>query len=163
MGGEDAFLPDLGYVGFIDRPGGAAAQLLLKQGEGQQGRVAFIHVVNIHAMAEGAGHARSAHAEDNLLLQAIVSIAAVEVVGEAAVPTGVSVDVGIEQINGHDVAVASDEIIAPGADGNDSILNADRDAHRFLGAEIGRIPRLDIFALGTFGVAVLPEIALAVQ
>ena len=59
-------------------------------------------------MAQGLRHAHAAHAEHNLLLQAIVGVAAVEMIGEAAVPAGVALEVGVEQIDGNDVAGAAD-------------------------------------------------------
>jgi hypothetical protein len=130
VGGEDALAAhhiDVGFGGGAQR---SAAQLPFKQRQGEQRGVAFVHVVDVDPVAEGVGHARAAHAEHDLLLQAVVGVAAVEMIGEAAIPARVAVDVGIEQVDGHDVAGAALHVVAPGAHGHDAVFHRDGDARR---------------------------------
>ena len=163
MGGEDAPLPHLFDVGFRGRAQRPAAQLALKQRQRQQRRVALIHMKDIDPVAQSAGHAQPAHAENNLLLQAVVGVAAVEVVSQPAVPAGVALQVGIEQKDGHHMSVAAGHVVAPGAHRHNAVL--DRDCHPgwLLGAEIGGVPRLHFFGLQARGVEVLLKVALAMQ
>ena len=130
--GEDALLAHLLDVGFSGRAQRSAAQLALKQRQRQQRRVAFVHVVDVYPVAERMGHARAAHAEHNLLLQAVVGVAAVEVIGQAAIPARVAVQIGVEQVDGHHVAVAAHQVVAPGAHGHDAVFHGDRDPRRLL-------------------------------
>ena len=108
-------LPHLRDVGFGRRAQRAAAQLALEQRQRQQRRVAFIHVVDVYPQAQSIGHAHAAHAQHDLLLQAVVGVAAVQVVGQAAIPARVAVEIGVEQIDRHDVPVAALHVVAPGA------------------------------------------------
>jgi len=85
--GEDALAAHLFYVGLGGCAEGSAAQLALKQRQSQQSRVALVHVVDVYFVAERVRHAHAAHAQHNLLLQAIVGVAAVEMIGEAAIPS----------------------------------------------------------------------------
>src|SRR5258708_4757625 len=113
--------------------------------------------------SQRVGHANATHAQNDFLLQAIVGVAAIKVVGESAVPTRVSVDVRIQKVDGHDVAGAAHQVVAPGANGDGSVLNNNRGARSFFGAEVGGIPSLDFLRLGAGGVEVLLEVALAVK
>ena len=123
----------------------------------------FVHVVDIDAVAEGVRHARAAHAQHDLLLQAVVCVAAVQVIGQAAVPSGVAVEVGIEKVDGHDMSGAAAHVVAPGAHGNNAVFNGDRDTGRFLNAESIRVPGLNFFALHTGAVEMLLEVPFAMQ
>ena len=81
----------------------AAAHLPFQQRQCQQRCVAFVHVIYIHAQAQRMEQAHTAHAQDNLLLQAIVRIAAIEMVGQAAVPRCIAFNICIEQKDRHHV------------------------------------------------------------
>jgi hypothetical protein len=163
MGGENAFLAHLLNVGFGSRAKRAAAELPLKQRQGEQGCVALVHVVNVDPVAQRMHHANAAHAEHNLLLKAVVGVSAVEVVGEAAIPSGVAVHIRVEEVDRHYVSVAADEVITPRAHGNGTVLYGDGNPGGLFGAEVGWIPGLDILALHSGFIKVLPEVALAVQ
>ena len=78
--------------------------------------MALVHVIDLGLAAEGVEERDAAEAEDGLLTEAVVGVAAVEVVGESAVPGVVAVDVGVEEEDGNDVAGDSDDVEAPGAD-----------------------------------------------
>ncbi len=163
VGGEDALfahLLDVGLGGLAER---AAAELALEEGEGEQRGVALVHVVDVEAVAEGVGHADAAHAQHDLLLEAVVGVAAVEMIGEAAVPAGVRVQIGVEEVDWDGVAVATDEVVAPSAQGDHAAFDGHRYAGRLLGAEISRIPGLDVLTLGAGAVQVLLEVSLAVD
>ncbi len=151
------------HVDFGDAVEWAAAKLGLKQREGEQRGVAFVHVINVYAMAQGIDHADAAHAEDDLLLEAVVGVAAVEVVGEAAIPGGVLGQVGVQKIDGDDVAGATHHVIAPGAHGDDAVFDGDGDSGSLYLAEIGRLPRLDVLGLPTLLIQALTEVAFAMQ
>ena len=105
--GEDALAAHLLDVGLGGRAQRSAAQLPLQQRQRQQRRVAFVHVVDVYTQAQRVGHAHAAHAQHDLLLQAVVGVAAVQVIGQAAIPARVSFEIGIEQVDGHHVPEAA--------------------------------------------------------
>ncbi len=78
--------------------------------------MALVHVVDLGSAAEGVEHVDAAEAEDGLLAEAVEAVAAVEVVGEAAIPGVIAFDVGVEEEDGEDVAGDAGDIVAPGAD-----------------------------------------------
>src|SRR5580704_14605106 len=120
-------------------------------------------MIDVYMQAQRVGHPDAAHAQHDLLLQAVVGVAAVEMVGQATIPARVSFQIGVEKVDGHDVPGASFKVVAPGAHGYDSLFHRYRDARRFFGAEIGWIPRLDVLALDSRLVDVLLKISFAVQ
>ncbi len=69
----------------------------------------------------------AAEAEDRLLTEPVVGVAAVEMVGKMAVPFVVAFDVGVEQEDGDDVAGDADDVEAPGADENFASLHGQSD------------------------------------
>ena len=164
VGGEDAAAGEHARRRMVRRgTQRTATQFALKQRQGEQSRVALVHVVDVDLQPESVGHADAAHAEHDLLLEAVVRVAAVEVVGKAAIPAGVFFDVGIEQIDGNDVAGAAFEVVAPGAHGNGAVFNGDGNAGRLLAAVVGWIPGLNLLGLRAGGVKMLLEVALAMQ
>ena len=66
--------------------------------ETAEGGVPFVHVANGGVLAEGLEGANAADAEDDLLLDAGLLVAAVELGGDAAIFLAVLRDVGIEQV-----------------------------------------------------------------
>ena len=72
--GEDALLLDaveVGFGGSGDRAAAELAELVLEQADGEQGRVALVHVVHLGATTEGVKEVDAAEAEDRLLAEAI--------------------------------------------------------------------------------------------
>ena len=65
--------------------------------------------------AERAQHAHAADAEHDLLAQAVVLVAAVEVVGERRSGLGVLRQVGVEQQDRHVVAADAAHLVVPRA------------------------------------------------
>ena len=161
--GEDAPPAHRGEISFSGRAERSAAQLAFKQRQGEQCRVAFVHVVHIHPVAKRVGHASSAHAQHNLLLQAVVAVAAVKVIGQTAVPSRINLKIRIKKIDRDHVPVSSYQVIAPCTHGNNAVFHRNRDTRRLLGAEVRRIPLLNVFALNAFAVEMLLEESLAVQ
>ena len=84
--GEDALFRTCSMSASVAASSGPPPSCALQQGQRQQRRVAFVHVVDIDAAAQRVRHAHSAHAQHNLLLQAVVGVAAIQVVGQTAVP-----------------------------------------------------------------------------
>ena len=125
--------------------------------------MALVHVTDFRLHAEGVQEVNAAEAEDGLLAEAIVGVATVEVVGEAAVPGVVAVDVGVEQEDGDDVAGVADDVEAPRAERELAALEGD--GNRLVGRGKGRFGRPDDVALGllTVGVEVLFEVAAAMD
>ena len=101
--------------------------MLFEQADGQERGVALVHVVDLGFTAEGVEQSDAAEAEDGLLTEAVVGVAAVEMVGEAAVPGVVAFDVGVEQEDGDDVAGDADDVEAPGADEDLAALHGEGD------------------------------------
>ena len=161
--GEDALAAhvlDISLSGGAQR---AAAKLALKQGQRKQRGVAFVHVIDVYTHSESIGHAHAAHAEHNFLLHAIVFVAAVKMVGKAAVPAGIELKVGIEQVNGNDVAKAALDVVAPGTHGDDAIFDKNCNASRLFCAEIGGVPGLHGLGLLSAGGEMLLKVPFAVQ
>ncbi len=123
VGGEDALAAHLSHVDLSGRAQRTTAQLALKERLREQRRVPLVHVIDVYFQAERIGHARTAHTQHNLLLQAVVGVAAIQVIGEPAIPAGVAVQVSIQQIYRHHVSVAAFEVIAPGAHGDDAVFH----------------------------------------
>ncbi len=91
----------------VAAPSGPPPSLALQQRQRQQRRVALVHVVHVHAQSQRMRHAHAAHAQHNLLLQAVIRIAAVQVIRQPAIPTGILVEIGVQQINRHHVPEAA--------------------------------------------------------
>src|SRR5579862_9719115 len=89
--------------------------------------MAFVHVIDLGLAGEGVEERDSAEAEDGLLAEAVVGVAAVEVIGELAVPGVVAIDVGVEEEDGDDVAGDTDDVEAPGANMDFPALHGDGD------------------------------------
>ncbi len=82
VGREDAvFLHESPSRG---RSGTSAAQLFAEELEGQEGRVAFVHMEHGRLDAEGAQEADAADAQDDLLADPGPLVAAVDVGGQVA-------------------------------------------------------------------------------
>ena len=106
---------------------------------------------------------QAAQAENDFLRKAISLVAAIEAIGQVAVPFGVFGNVGVEQIDGDDVAVDTQHVVFPGANPDLPLFDLDRDAavDRFEGA-FG-FPLLRLLGLLARGVEILAEISLAVD
>ena len=63
--------------------------------------MAFVRVEDLHVESERFEHAHAAHPEEDLLLQPMLDVAAVEAVGDLADVGRVLVDVGVEQVERH--------------------------------------------------------------
>ena len=163
VGGEDALLLDGFGVGLGGGAEGSGSNAGFEQADGEKGGVALVHVADFGLHAEGVQEVNAAEAEDGLLAEAIVGVATVEVVGEAAVPGVVAVDVGVEQEDRDDVAGVADDVEAPGAEGDLAALHGDGDG--LVGGGEGRFGRPDDVALGllAMGVEVLLEVAAAMH
>ena len=83
--------------------------------------------IDLGLTVEGVEQSDAAEAEDGLLTEAVVGVAAVEMVGEAAVPGVVAFDVGVEQEDGDDVAGDADDVEAPGANEDLAALHGEGD------------------------------------
>ena len=77
--------------------------------------MSLVHVVGIDPVAQRMNHAHSAHAQHNLLLQAVVGIPPIQVIGQAAIPARVFLQVRVQQVDRHNVSVAAHQFIAPTA------------------------------------------------
>jgi hypothetical protein len=89
--------------------------------------VALIHVAHLGLAAQGVQQMNAAEAEDGLLAEAVVGIAAIEVVGELAVPGIVALHVGVEQKDRNHVARDADDVKTPGAEGDLAALELEVD------------------------------------
>ncbi len=127
--------------------------------EGEEPGVALVEVEHLRVDTEGAQCPHAADAEDDLLAQAMVGVAAVEAVGDRHTVGGVAFDVGVEEVQRHPADVG-----APHAD-RDGIAG-EVDGHTDAG--VGEPERLRVhvqavFLLPTVGVELLVEVALGVQ
>ncbi len=124
---EDALLAyglDVGLSGLAQ---GFARELFFEQRDGEQRRVALVHMVDVELAAERVQQGDAAESEHGLLTEAVVGVAAVEVIGEVAVPGVVALNIGVEQEDGDDVAGDADDVEAPGADQQLASLQGERE------------------------------------
>ncbi len=163
MGGEDALAADGFDVGLGGVAQWRAVHARFEQPEGEQRGVALIHVVDLGLAAEGVEQRRCRRDEDGLLAKAVVGVAAVEMVGEVAVPGIVAVDVGVEQKDGDDVAGDAGDVKAPGAEQHSPALHIDGDD--LIGRGKDRLRRPGHVGLGLLAlkIEVLLEVAAAMD
>ncbi len=163
VGGEDAALADGVEFGVGGVAEGATGRVLLEEAEGEEGGVAFVHVMDFYLIAELFEDADAAEAEDGFLTEAVVGVSAIELVGEATVPGIVGVNVGVEEIDGDDVAGDTDDVVAPGANHDEAILNGDGGDGAEGLEEIFRGPDDGGFRLLAFEGEMLVEISAAME
>ena len=140
------------------------AHLLVEQLENEKRRMAFVHVEAVDLLvAERAKHADAADAEHILLAEAIMLIAAVEVLAQAPILLVVARDVGIEVDHRDDAPRNPHGVISPGADLDFPFLDDDRDAGSERLEAFAHVPRLRRFDLVALGVQFLMKVSLARQ
>ena len=105
----------------------------------------------------------AADAEQHFLADPIVLIAAVQRIGKRAVVIGVLRQVGIQQIDGHDESGQAVNAVAPGANVDVAILDANRKRHFDRGKNGFRLPRIGLLDLVPSLIEALAEIALSVR
>ena len=115
MGGEDAMLTHRIQIAVLRAGKRSAGQRLFQKSERQQSGVPLIHVVNADVVPERIEHPQAAHAKHNLLLQAVVGIAAVQAIGQGTVVRIVALQIGVEHVDGNGVTSDAFHVIAPGA------------------------------------------------
>src|SRR5450432_3048448 len=106
------------FFDVVGANGGAAgsSSFGFEKFEGQEGGVAFVHVITRQRIvAEGAKHAHATDTQNYFLTQAIVRIAAVEAASERAIHVGVGGQVGVQKINGDFKSANADGVVAPAA------------------------------------------------
>ena len=107
----------------VAAPSGPPPNCALHQRQRQQRRVAFVHVVHIHPVAQRVGHAHAAHAQHDLLLQAVVGVAAIEVIGQAAIPSRIALQIRVQQVDRHHVPITAHQVIAPAAHRHNAVFH----------------------------------------
>ena len=147
-----------------DRFLAALARFLERELDGEQRGVAFVHVkASQIAVAERAQHADAADAEDHFLAQAVARVAAVEMVGQAAIFRRIRRQVGIEQQDRDDVTGDAAHVVSPRAQVDTAMLDLDADPRRKLGERLRDRPVELLLGLIAALVQLLPEIAFAMQ
>ena len=127
--------------------------------EAEEPGMALVAVEHLRVDPEGAQGPDAADAEDDLLAQPVVRVAAVEAVGDGDAVGRVAVDVGVEQVQG-DLA----DVGAPDPDGDLVAGEVDRHAHPGVGeAERLGVHVEAVLLLPAVGVELLVEVALGVQ
>ena len=86
-----------------------------QQGQGEEGRVAFVHVIAHELEAQGLEHGDAPHAQHHLLLDPVGLVAAVQIVGDVAVARVVHRQVGVQQQDGHATVDPGAQHIKPAA------------------------------------------------
>ena len=104
----------------------------------------------------------AAEAKDCLLAEAVIGIPTVEMIGELAVPGVIPFDIGIKKEDGDDVSGGPDDVKAPGADLNLTVLESKDDGMARAGERFGRPGHVDLALLTEVG-ELLPEIAAAMR
>ena len=121
--------------------------------------MALVHVEDGRLEAERAQRADAADAEDELLPEPVLAVAAVEPVGDRARLGRVPLDVGVEQVEARPADVG-----APDAGGNGLARELDLDLDRLgLDRQPRRVVRRVALLLAARLVELLAEVALAVE
>ena len=165
VGCEDALLfhgLKVGLGGSGDGLSIEVAEPIFEEADRQEGGVALVHVVHLGTAAEDVQHVDSAKTKNGLLTEAVETVAAIEMVGEAAVPGVIAFDVGVEEKDGDDVARDADDVEAPGADGDAAAVHRDLDRLADAGKRGLRGPGNGGLRLLSDGIQVLTEVAFAV-
>ena len=151
-------------VGLAEVVPRAPRELALEEGEGEERGVPLVDVVlRIVGVAQCVEHCGAAHAEHDLLAQPVMAVAAVEGIGERAIPLGVLVEVRVEEEDGDDVAAGAHYVIAPGADLDAAAGDLDGGSGGFGGEHLLGLPLHLGFVLLPVRVQRLREVALSVQ
>ncbi|MNS67621.1 hypothetical protein D3C72_1008770 [compost metagenome] len=133
--------------------------------EAQEGRVALVHVPGGRLDAEGAERAHAADAEDDLLGDAHVVVAAVELRAEAAVFGGVAVDVGVQEVDRDAADLDAPDLGEDGAAGqldvDDDLVAVGRGGR--LDRQLGEVELVVLGLLHAVGAQLLTEVALVVE
>jgi hypothetical protein len=124
----------------------------------------FVHVESSGAVvAEGAEHPHPADSQDDFLAEAISGVSSVQKVGELAVGIGVLGEVGIEEVDGQDVAADTLDLILPRTKQDVASLEIHGHPRAHLLQEILDHPLDRLLALPPVAVEALIEVALAVK
>ena len=107
-----------------------------KQFESEKGGVPLVHMVFLDMELKGVEHPYAAHAEDDLLLDPVVQVAAVEVIGDAPVRGSILRKVRIQEEDGNFAARGAYDRIHPCLDIHVPAL----DGHFDLFGQKGHIP-----------------------
>jgi hypothetical protein len=169
VGREDALLCDdeavffgCGVQAAVGRFG-PVGYLVLEQVQGQQGGMAFIHMVDSGQTTQVVQKFRAGKAQDGFLAETIVRVASVKMIGQMAVVGIVAFDVGIEQKDRNDMAFAANDVEAPGLNFDISVLDVDRNCGFGRGKPILRAPGNIGFSLLALRVQMLAEVAAAMH
>ena len=127
--------------------------------------VAFVEVIDRRVDAHRLEHAHAADAEDDLLLDARLAVAAVEARRQLAIPRRVLLEVGVEQVQLHAADAHAPDRHEHGAvaerHGGDARLAVGR--HRRLDRRVGPVQLLVDLLLPAVGREALVEVALRIH
>ncbi len=126
--------------------------------------MAFVHVIARNVVVtERAKYAHTADAEQNFLAKTIVGIATVKAAGEIAVALFVRGKIGVEKIDGHNVAACADGVITPGAEFDAAAFEWNGDTDFFFLEKILDPPFDRFFGLDAIIGQHLREVAFAIE
>src|SRR5438067_9013813 len=120
-------------------------------------------IVQLAVVAERAQDRRAAHAEHHFLAEAIVAVAAVQVIGERLIPGRILGNRRVEQKHGDLMPGNTAYDITPRSHANGAPLDLYDRADRQEIKNLVRLPRYRLLGLRTGGVEMLLEIALTVE
>ena len=163
MRGKDAVLAHGLQIAVLRACQRIAAQRLLQQRKRQQCGVALIHVIDAHVVFQRLQHAEAAQPQDHLLNQPVVGVAAIEMVGDAAIPRLILFQVGVQHVDRDGVPGHALHVIAPGADMHRAPFDIDGHARLFLSQPRLWIPGLGVLGLTAVSVEHLTKVAFAVH
>src|SRR4051794_12530612 len=85
-------------VGLVELERLPTVELPIEKTESEQRRMSFVEVVQLGRTIQSAQQSGATHSEHYLLAQSVVTIAAVQTVGEGSVPVGVLGELRVEQV-----------------------------------------------------------------
>jgi hypothetical protein len=153
MRGENTLLPDGFDISFGNRSQTSFPDAFLQQRENQQRGMALVHVEAIDAfMSERAQHHYPANAENSFLANAVIRIAAVQIVRKRPLEGTILGQVGIEEIDRDLMPQNAINPITPGAHFYGTAIQFKGD-NRLKRLEDGfRVPIFRLFGLLALGI-----------
>jgi hypothetical protein len=141
----------------------APSRKALEQLDRGKCRVAFVQMVRSDIKTKRFEYANTAHAQQQLLLEPVFFISAIEIMREIAVSGVVLFEIGIEKQHGDCITDIRLVHVQPRAHPYIALFDPDADHRSERLSPAVDVPRIRVLDLPAFGVDLLPEVARAAE
>src|SRR5688572_26828768 len=123
MGGEDTLPLNSVDIGAVDRLSALGLGAPVQQFQREEAGMALVHVEPGHIMVtQCADHSDPTDAEDDLLADAVVGVAAVEKMRDASIPLSVLRQIRVQKQNRHEMIGDATQFVTPRSQRDGSVL-----------------------------------------